>query len=92
VTFTLLRDLLTRSEPDASIVGIVLTAASLVVMPLLAWAKTRIGRDIGSRSLIADSGQTRLCVYLSATTLVGLAATQRLAGGGLIRSRRSPSR
>jgi divalent metal cation (Fe/Co/Zn/Cd) transporter len=78
VTVTSLRDLLTRSEPDASIVGIMLTAISLVVMPLLARAKTRIGRDIGSRSLIADSGQTRLCVYLSSVTLVGLAANATL--------------
>jgi divalent metal cation (Fe/Co/Zn/Cd) transporter len=78
VAFSSLRDLLTRSEPDASIVGIVLTAISLVVMPLLARAKTRIGRDIGARSLIADSGQTRLCVYLSAITLGGLAANATL--------------
>jgi divalent metal cation (Fe/Co/Zn/Cd) transporter len=78
VTFTSVRDLVTGSEPGASAVGIVLTAVSLVVMPLLARAKTRIGRDIGSRSLIADSGQTRLCVYLSASTLAGLAANAAL--------------
>jgi divalent metal cation (Fe/Co/Zn/Cd) transporter len=78
VTFTSVRDLVTGSEPEASAVGIVLTALSLVVMPLLARAKIRIGRDIGSRSLIADSGQTRLCVYLSASTLAGLAANAAL--------------
>jgi len=78
VTFASIRDLLTRSEPSASIAGIAITAASLIVMPLLASAKTRIGREIASRSLIADSGQTKLCVYLSAITLAGLAANATL--------------
>jgi len=48
-------------------------------MPLLARAKTRIGREIGSESLIADSGQTRLCVFLSAITLAGLIANATLS-------------
>jgi divalent metal cation (Fe/Co/Zn/Cd) transporter len=78
VTFASVRDLVTSSAPDASPVGIALTALSLVVMPLLAWAKTRIGRQIGSRTLLADSGQTKLCVYLSASTLAGLAANAAL--------------
>jgi divalent metal cation (Fe/Co/Zn/Cd) transporter len=78
VTFTSIRDLVTGTEPDASAVGIVLTAVSLVVMPLLVRAKVRIGRDIGSRTLMADSGQTRICVWLSASTLAGLAANAAL--------------
>lgn len=36
VTATSVRDLVTRAEPHASTVGIVLTAVSLVVMPILA--------------------------------------------------------
>jgi divalent metal cation (Fe/Co/Zn/Cd) transporter len=74
VAFSSVRDLVTTVKPEASTVGIILTAVSLVVMPILAWTKIRIGRDIGSRTLIADSGQTKLCVYLSASTLAGLAA------------------
>jgi divalent metal cation (Fe/Co/Zn/Cd) transporter len=74
VTVSSLYDLATRSEPDASMVGIILTAVSLVVMPALAIVKRRAGQRIGSRTLVADSTQTRLCAYLSATTLAGLAA------------------
>jgi divalent metal cation (Fe/Co/Zn/Cd) transporter len=74
VTLSSLVDLATRSEPDASTVGIALTAVSLVVMPALAWAKRRAGRSMGSRTLVADSTQTQLCAYLSASTLAGLAA------------------
>jgi divalent metal cation (Fe/Co/Zn/Cd) transporter len=78
VTATSVRDLVTQAEPDASTVGIVLTAVSLVVMPALAWAKRRTGEEIGSRTLVADSKQTRLCAYLSATTLAGLTANAAL--------------
>jgi len=73
VTLSSLIDLATRSEPDASTVGIVLTAVSLVVMPALAWTKRTAGKRMGSRTLVADSTQTQLCAYLSATTLAGLA-------------------
>jgi len=55
------------------IVGIVLAAVSLVVMPLLSWAqKRRTGRELGSRSAVADSKQTLLSTYLSVVLLAGL--------------------
>lgn len=66
------RTLLGDAEPRPSIVGIVLAAVSLVVMPLLSWAQRRTGRELGSRSAVADSKQTLLCTYLSAVLLAGL--------------------
>ena len=66
------RALLTGSHPDTSMLGIVLTAVSLIVMPVLARAKRRIGTELGTRSITADSQQTMACVYLSAIVLVGL--------------------
>jgi divalent metal cation (Fe/Co/Zn/Cd) transporter len=74
VAATSVYDLATTAEPETSKVGIVLTAVSLVVMPALAWAKRRAGRQMESRTLVADSTQTQLCAYLSASTLAGLAA------------------
>ena len=41
-------------------------------MPLLVWAKRRVGRELGSTTVVADSTQTLLCTYLSAVLLVGL--------------------
>ena len=55
-----------------SLIGIVLAAASLVVMPVLSYAQRRAGRELGSLSAVADSKQTLLCTYLSAVLLVGL--------------------
>ena len=53
-------------------VGIVLAAASLVIMPVLSLAQRRAGRELGSLSAVADSKQTLLCTYLSAVLLAGL--------------------
>ncbi len=64
--------LLGYSEARPSPVGIGLAAVSLAVMPLLAWLLIRAGREIGSRSTVADAKQTLLCSYLSAVLLVGL--------------------
>lgn len=67
-------DLVACAEPQESVVGIVLAALSLMVMPVLAVAKRRVGRRLSSRTVVADSSQTLLCSYLSAVLLVGLVA------------------
>jgi divalent metal cation (Fe/Co/Zn/Cd) transporter len=66
------RHLVGGERAEASPVGIGLAAVSVVVMPLLVWAKRRTGRELGSATVIADSAQTLLCTYLSAVFLVGL--------------------
>lgn len=66
------RALATRSEPDAVPVGIALAVASLLIMPLLAWAQRRTGRALHSTSVVADSRQTLLCCWMSAALLLGL--------------------
>lgn len=71
-------DLITTSRPEESRVGIVLAIVSLVVMPLLAWAKRAVARTLNSRSLQADAKQTDLCTYISAFLLVGLGANSLL--------------
>ncbi|AGB24450.1 putative Co/Zn/Cd cation transporter [Mycobacterium sp. JS623] len=59
-------------EPRPSLIGIVLAAASLVIMPALSVTQRRTGRELGSLSAVADSKQTLLCTYLSAILLAGL--------------------
>ena len=72
VGFESMRTLVTGAEPDSSVVGIGLAAASLVIMPFLSWAQRRTGRALGSNAVVADSTQTLLCTYLSAVLLIGL--------------------
>jgi divalent metal cation (Fe/Co/Zn/Cd) transporter len=73
VLYSSASDLVRHSRPEVSTVGIVLTATSMVVMPLLAAMKRRTANSLGSRTLLADSKQTSLCAYLALSTLAGLA-------------------
>lgn len=74
ITVESVRDLSAGQQAGESIVGVVLAAASLLIMPTLAMAKTRTARTSGSVTLAAESRQTMLCAYLSAVLLVGLLA------------------
>ena len=62
-----------RERPEQSVVGTVILALSVVVMPALARAKRRVARELGSASLEADAMQTSLCAYLSVIALAGVA-------------------
>lgn len=66
------RALITGAQPEVSPVGIGLTVASLLIMPLLSRAQRRTGRALGSAAVTADGTQTGLCAALSATTAAGL--------------------
>ncbi len=65
-------DLWYHRAPRFSPAGAILAAASLLTMPALGIAKRRVARSLGSRALAADSLETLLCAYLSATLLAGL--------------------
>ena len=73
VAFEAIKSLITREPPLTSFVGIGLSIASLIVMPLLARAKRLSASSLESRAMKADSRQTDLCAYLSAILLGGLA-------------------
>lgn len=72
VGYEAVTSLLGREAPEPSQVGIALSAISLVVMPVLAVSKQRIGREWGSRALLADAAETWVCSYLSLALLLGL--------------------
>lgn len=73
VTVEGVRDLVRGAVPEVSPAGIALTASSIVVMPLLARAKRRVGEQMGSRLVLADAAETKLCAWLSVSTFAGLA-------------------
>lgn len=66
------RSLTGGGEADPSTVGLILSAVSLLVMPVLAIAKWRTASKLGSRALRADAIETWVCVYLSFTLLAGV--------------------
>lgn len=60
------------AEAQESLVGIALTAISLLVMPFLGWVKLRTSSALRSGALKADAYETIACSWLSLTTLLGL--------------------
>ena len=72
------RGLATADRPDETLVGIVLAALSLTVMPLLARAKRRLAPAMGSRAVEAEAAQTVLCALMSGGLLLGLGANAAL--------------
>jgi divalent metal cation (Fe/Co/Zn/Cd) transporter len=64
--------LIRQVPPERSIAGIVIASASVIVMPLLARAKRRAARQIGSGAMHADSKQADFCAYLCGILLGGL--------------------
>lgn len=72
VTVDAVRSLTGGGEARHSTPGIVIAALSLAIMPVLSWGQRRAGRELGSKTAVADSKQTLLCTYLSVVLLVGL--------------------
>lgn len=72
VTIDAILSLVSQEGPEHSPLGIAITALSLLVMPLLAWFEIRTGRELGSKSVLADARQLLLCVYLSGAVFIGL--------------------
>ena len=64
--------LILRVEPQGSWLGIVISAAAVVIMPILAWRKRLANRAIDSSALRADIAETVTCAYLAGTTLLGV--------------------
>jgi cation diffusion facilitator family transporter len=72
IAFEAISTLWKSEPPETSPVGIILASVSLVVMPVLAFAKHRSGKALNSRALVADAKETFVCSYLSLSLLAGL--------------------
>jgi divalent metal cation (Fe/Co/Zn/Cd) transporter len=72
VAYQSLQLLWAAAAPEESILGIAVAALAVVVMPILARAKTDVALAMRSGALHAEAQQTMLCTYLSAILLGGL--------------------
>jgi divalent metal cation (Fe/Co/Zn/Cd) transporter len=69
------RDLMAGRHPEATVLGMALTAASLVAMPLLGRAKHALASRLGSAATAGEGTQNYLCAAQAAAVLLGLAVT-----------------
>ena len=65
------RAILMQKQPDTSLTGLILAVLSLLVMPVLAYKKQKIGKELGSKALQADAKETWVCSWLSLALLGG---------------------
>lgn len=72
VLFEAGKQLLEQEVPNKSLFGIVVAILSLLVMPTLMRAKYNTGKQLGSKSLVADSMQTLACIVMSGILLLGV--------------------
>ncbi len=72
VTIEGIRSLVGGEVPQSSPLALAILLASVVIMPILAVAKRRVGQRLGDPLILADAAETRICVLLSISTLLGL--------------------
>jgi divalent metal cation (Fe/Co/Zn/Cd) transporter len=72
VLFESARKLYLHEIPQPSLIGIIIAVISIIVMPMLFYAKYKTGKSIPSKSLVADSKETLACLFLSVVLLIGL--------------------
>ena len=75
ITIEAVRDLLTRHSSQSSVLGILVTASSLLLMPALGVAKQRLGRTLDSGATAGEGVQNLMCAAQAGAVLLGLAAT-----------------
>lgn len=73
VGFEAIQALVDGDRPEVSPVGMVLTASSLIGMPLLGVAKQRVAATLGSQATHGEGTQNLLCAYLAGAVFLGLA-------------------
>jgi len=73
VVTTSIASLVFHLESRPSLLGIGITVAAMIVMPILSAAKSHFAHLTGNGALAADSVQSATCAYLAAITLAGLA-------------------
>jgi divalent metal cation (Fe/Co/Zn/Cd) transporter len=75
------RDLVTGHHAETTVVGIVLTAAALLEMPILGRAKHKLAARLGSAATAGEGTQNYLCAAQAAAVLAVLAVTSAWPGG-----------
>lgn len=76
-----IRDLVGGHNVDVSVVGIALTSASLVTMPILGIAKRRLGARLASSATAGEGTQNFMCAAQAGAVLITLAVTAAWHGG-----------
>ncbi len=73
VSYEAIQHLADGAHPEVSVLGMALTASSLIGMPLLGVAKQRLATTLDSQATHGEGTQNLLCAYLAGAVFLGLA-------------------
>lgn len=76
-----IRDLAGHHAATSSVAGIILTALSVIIMPVLAISKRRLGGRLDSGATAGEGTQNLMCAAQAAAVLVGLVVVAAWPGG-----------
>ena len=75
------RDLAAHQPASTTMLGIALTAASVIIMPVLGIAKRRLGERLGSGATAGEGTQNLMCAAQADAVLLALAVVAIWPGG-----------
>ncbi|MDT7764150.1 MAG: hypothetical protein QOC63_3570 [Mycobacterium sp.] len=75
------RNLVTGHRPESTVIGIALTALALLLMPVMGWAKHKLGLRLDSKATSGEGTQNYLCAAQAAAVLLTLATVAVWPGG-----------
>jgi divalent metal cation (Fe/Co/Zn/Cd) transporter len=73
IAATSILSIVKQIRPETSRIGIGITIAALLIMPLLAWLKRRTAIATNNQALAADAVESATCAYMAGIALAGLA-------------------
>jgi len=73
------RKLINGGDTRATVLAVALTISAIVLMPLLGWAKLRLGKRLGSGATAGEGIQNIMCAVQATTALLAVVG----AGAGL---------
>ena len=66
----IISNLISHHKPQTTLWGVIISTVSIIVMVWLMNAKKRVGKQLHSDAIVADSNCTKVCVYMSLVLLV----------------------
>jgi divalent metal cation (Fe/Co/Zn/Cd) transporter len=81
VTVESAHDLASGHRAEITVLGMVLAASSLLVMPIIGYAKQRLGARLSSGATAGEGIQNYLCAAQAGAVLLSLAVTASWTGG-----------
>jgi divalent metal cation (Fe/Co/Zn/Cd) transporter len=76
-----IHDLAAHHPASTTVLGIALTAVSVIIMPMLGIAKRRLGERLGSGATAGEGTQNLMCAAQAAAVLLALAVVAIWPGG-----------